>query len=353
MDRVDALDLLLCGVATGAQLAWCLALMRSARNRTFGIATLLFLGSNLAFVLFGSPMFRQLVGPGSEALWLVQLGSAGLFWLFVVVLFEDRPLTARGFAPAAVLTLVGLVARFAPPGWASWLWALHNIIGLGAALHAMVVILRSGREDLVEARRRLRVPFLAAVASYAILVSAAQLGQSAGFDADWYGLINVALQAVLGIAGAAVLLEARSEVFGRAAPATAAATAAPDVDAAWLERLGDVMARDALWRREGLTIADLATAVGLPEHRLRRLINDRLGHRNFPSYINQQRIEAAKAVLADPGSAGQTVASIAYDLGFGSLGPFNRAFRDATGQTPTEFRRLALAGSLPIPENPR
>jgi AraC-like DNA-binding protein len=118
----------------------------------------------------------------------------------------------------------------------------------------------------------------------------------------------------------------------------------------WLERLNTVIARDALWRREGLVIADLASAVGLPEHRLRRLINDRLGHRNFPSFINQQRIEAAKSALADPDSAGRTVASIAYDLGFGSLGPFNRAFRDATGVTPTEFRRQCFARSLPISE---
>ena len=37
--------------------------------------------------------------------------------------------------------------------------------------------------------------------------------------------------------------------------------------------------------------------------------------------------------------------AIAFDLGYGSLGPFNRAFRAATEVTPTEWRRQALACS--------
>jgi AraC-like DNA-binding protein len=39
------------------------------------------------------------------------------------------------------------------------------------------------------------------------------------------------------------------------------------------------------------------------------------------------------------------VLTIALDAGFQSIGPFNRAFKAATGVTPTEFRRQALADS--------
>ncbi len=76
----------------------------------------------------------------------------------------------------------------------------------------------------------------------------------------------------------------------------------------------------------------------MPEHRLRRLINGTLGYRNFASLINERRIAAARIVLADPAQASKSVAAIAFELGFGSLGPFNRAFKEATGATPTEWR---------------
>lgn len=86
---------------------------------------------------------------------------------------------------------------------------------------------------------------------------------------------------------------------------------------------------------------------------MRRVINGHLGHRNFAAFVNTHRITAAKAALAAPENAGRTIAAIAFDLGFGSLGPFNRAFKEATGLTPTEFRNRTLQLPSPNPENPR
>jgi AraC-like DNA-binding protein len=79
----------------------------------------------------------------------------------------------------------------------------------------------------------------------------------------------------------------------------------------------------------------------VPEYRLRQLINEGLGHRNFNAFLNRYRIEDAKAALADPEQREVPVLTIAMDAGFQSVGPFNRAFRAATDLTPTEFRRLA------------
>jgi AraC-like DNA-binding protein len=110
------------------------------------------------------------------------------------------------------------------------------------------------------------------------------------------------------------------------------------------------MDKGEAWRKEGLTIASLAEQVGTPEHRLRRLINDHLGHRNFAAYVNARRIEAAKRLLSDPAKVKTTVAAVAFDLGFGSLGPFNRAFKEATGHTPTEWRRKSFEQASPFPE---
>jgi AraC-like DNA-binding protein len=45
-----------------------------------------------------------------------------------------------------------------------------------------------------------------------------------------------------------------------------------------------------------------------------------------------------KAALSDPTQKEVPILTIALDAGFGSLGPFNRAFREAEGITPSAFR---------------
>ena len=63
-----------------------------------------------------------------------------------------------------------------------------------------------------------------------------------------------------------------------------------------------------------------------------------LGFRNFNQMANRFRIEEAKRRLADPALRRLPILTIAYDCGFGSVGPFNRAFKAETGLTPLEFR---------------
>jgi AraC-like DNA-binding protein len=142
------------------------------------------------------------------------------------------------------------------------------------------------------------------------------------------------------VAAVAVCVRADSQLFGPATrPAGPRQAAAPDQ--LLLTRLREALHGQGLWRQEGLTIGALAAALGAPEHHLRRLINEGLGYRNFTAFINERRIEAAKQMLADPTQARTTIASVAYDVGFSSLGPFNRVFRETTGQTPTAWRKAA------------
>ena len=50
----------------------------------------------------------------------------------------------------------------------------------------------------------------------------------------------------------------------------------------------------------------------------------------------------SQGVLADPVQREVPILTIALDAGFGSLGPFNRAFRDAEGMTPSEYRKQGV-----------
>ena len=105
-----------------------------------------------------------------------------------------------------------------------------------------------------------------------------------------------------------------------------------------------------LYHEPELSIGMLAARAGMPEYVLRRLINDRLGYRNFAAFLGERRVAAAKTALADPENARRPVSSIAFDVGFNSLASFNRVFRELAGVTPTGFRQQALGGA--IPENP-
>jgi AraC-like DNA-binding protein len=115
-----------------------------------------------------------------------------------------------------------------------------------------------------------------------------------------------------------------------------------------LARLEKVMRHDAGWRETGLTIGELAQRVAIPEYRLRRLINQRLGFRNFTAFLNSYRLAAAAIRLADPAELRTPVLTIALDLGWGSIGPFNRAFRARFNMTPTDYRRHKASAPVSV-----
>lgn len=335
-DGLITLELVARGVAIGALAACAVGIWKIASRKSFGLATALLCLAAVAHVLENSTALRTQLGPLAVAVNFISLGGTGFAWLFIVTLFEDRPIAPLTLAPAAVLIVLGLIGH-ASTGATRPFWLLHKLCETGVALHALSVIFRTWRDDLVEARSRIRVPFLAMVSIYVPLMVGIQVATSSGARLPLLDLINAGALATMSIAGAAIFLRGPLDLLAISRPAEAPP---PDTaDRIALENLNRVMDADQIWRREGLTIGALADATGQPEHRLRRLINSHLGFRNFAAFVNARRIEAAKRMLVDPGHSRTTVASIAFDLGFGSLGPFNRAFKQATGLTPTEFRR--------------
>ncbi|MBP6011634.1 MAG: AraC family transcriptional regulator [Alphaproteobacteria bacterium] len=353
-DAALTAEFILRGIAIGALAATGVAFFRAGANPSMRIAGSLFFLSTIAYVVNSSHQLRPMLGLYDAPLTLLSLGGGGYFWLFMITLFQDRPISIRTLAPAALLTAVGILGLATVPPVRNGVWIVHNLIEITLSLHALYVVYDSWRGDLVEARRRLRGPFLGVVALYIIAMSGIEIGESVGIQAWWYSLVGGGVIALFCLAGCFVFLETRAAIFGRAVPAAAAPIGAPRIDPAdriTLDKLSEAMDRDRAWKDENLTIGSLAEKVGVPEHRLRRLINDNLGHRNFAAFVNTRRIEAAKLTLADPAQSRTTVAAIAFELGFGSLGPFNRAFKEATGKTPTQWRRDTLEAASPKPEN--
>ena len=105
------------------------------------------------------------------------------------------------------------------------------------------------------------------------------------------------------------------------------------------ERIDEAMRAQHLYRRAGLTLSALADHLRLPEARVRLVIHEQLGFRHFNAFVNRYRLAEVASRLRNPADAHLPILSLALDAGFGSIGPFNRAFRESYGVTPTAFRR--------------
>lgn len=338
-----------------------LALLAAVLLRDFGRQAAARLGAwfvlgALAYVVSSAPGFGM-SGPWGWPVAAVAVGVNFSFWLFARALFDDgfrpRPIHAALWLAMVAFGLAQTVSEArGPPAAAAVLGTLRSLQAVGFALAAGAQALASFRADLVEPRRRLRVFVVVAALAHTLATVAAAVA-ARGDPAPAERLADVAALAVITLVAAWSLLRVDANGVLGAAPG-AAATRPVELDAddlrqlATLERL---MAVDRLYRQERLSIGALAHRLGLPEHRLRRLINQGLGQRNFNAFLNRYRIEEAKAALADPSQAEVPILTVALDTGFNSLGPFNRAFKADTGVTPSDWRRERLPAARRIPKS--
>lgn len=346
---MESLEVLLRGLAVGAVLATGIGLLRSDRIGHARWVGAVFCLSVAAFAVHSGGAETRSINLLAGPVWLLSISSTAWFWLFAVTLFEDRPVSWELVTPVGVLLAVGLVGGVLPPPASNGVWIVHNLLEVVLVLHVIRIVWRSWGGDLVEARRSLRGPFMVVVAVYCMVLSGFEIASDLGFYPAWGPLAQALSLAVFNLAGAATFLQGRPDLFETRARDPATGDAVAPQDRPTLARLQTIMSETEPWRREGLTIGALAADVGVPEHRLRRLINGGLGFRNFADFLNARRVEAAKAALAAPDNARASISALAFDLGYASLGPFNRAFKAATGQTPSAWRLQALAGS-PDPE---
>ena len=89
-----------------------------------------------------------------------------------------------------------------------------------------------------------------------------------------------------------------------------------------------------------LTLGRLAQQLDSKEHRLRSLINQSLGYRNFSSYLNDLRLPLACEWLQLKPEL--SITDIGLALGYGSITSFNRAFKSEYRVTPKEYRAEVL-----------
>ncbi len=120
-----------------------------------------------------------------------------------------------------------------------------------------------------------------------------------------------------------------------------------------LARLIALLETEQVWQEEGLSLKTLADRTGLPEYRLRKLIHEQLGYRNFNALLHHYRVREACRQLGDPGLRRTPILTIALSVGYASVNTFNRGFREIRGVNPSAWRAMALGAAdetAPKPE---
>lgn len=331
---------------------------RDCRDRPAGpLGTLFCFG--VASYLICPPMARTWeFGVFELPIFFGCFGAAVFLWLFSQALFDDG-FRLSPWHGGVLLLAEGLgagrwLARHMAPDLdaefdlAGILLLAHQLLSLILIISALVLAYLGRAGDLVEGRRRFRLLLVGVSGIYAAIIVATEIYLRTGRAAAELELLNVALIDLVSFAFLIAATQLRPSLVPARAPTAAAEPAAPatEVEDPLLDALQSLMDEDKAYLQEGLTVKGLADRLSTQEYRLRRMINGRLGYRNFSEFLNSYRLAEARQRLADPDCARLPILTIAMDCGYASLGPFNRAFKQAAGMTPSEFRRRNL-GDMP------
>lgn len=286
------------------------------------------------------------------------------FWGWTTsIVDDDFTLSPAAIAGAAVLLAVAVFSTVANGSrFDAIIVTLHSLVGIGFVIVALMNVLQGWRQDLVEARRRLRALILLISGGYSIGIMSVELVLAGRPPSSELLLLNAVLLSTLLVCLACGVLDVSTSVqaaFGWTLPAAdsavePAAVQTRDREQELIDRLRKLMTQDAAYRDANLAVALLASRLNVTEKKLREVINQRLGFKNFSSFVNAFRLEEVRRRLLDTRHDETPILTMALEAGFGSIVAFNRAFKEKYGVTPTVFRsnRNDASGCAPSADPP-
>jgi AraC-like DNA-binding protein len=269
------------------------------------------------------------------------------FWLFSKSLFDDGFSLKKWMlwllaAVVLVFYLSFIINRTTllnmPESGATVAGMVQQAIALTFVILAIVEASRNREADLVVSRLQFRNAFILLAAGLMALTILSEIAFKNGQAPGWLEFLQKLVIAGLTFYFAVRRLDFKPGFFTENEK-PAPPPPKPEVDAELVTQLLQLIEGEKYYRTEGLTIRQLAEKMEVKEYKLRQTINQHLGFRNFNDFLNSYRIAEACSLLTDPARKEFTVLEIAYEMGFNSLAPFNKAFKEITGKTPTEWRQ--------------
>jgi len=106
----------------------------------------------------------------------------------------------------------------------------------------------------------------------------------------------------------------------------------------YIRKLMYLLEVEKIYKDSDLSIKFVASKLLLSSRNLSEIINDEL-KMSFSEFITEFRIKEAQRILRDPKTRNKSVLDIAYEVGYNSKSAFNRAFKNFTSMTPSQFKK--------------
>ena len=299
----------------------------------------------------------EITAPLSYAIAIGGAAGCGWLWLLTRTLFRTEKPLARWtlYAVAGIIAVEAyweISSAGTSGGAAGELRRIAanaaSFICIGALVMVFVEMFHGFNDQLPEAEKRFRQIFASVFGVMIAITIIWAINPPEMSPAAKWGDVITAASAFLGVVGSRMAVNFRKahplSATPKRKPASALSPAANDQ--ALARRIVNAIETDDRFTTPDLKIADVAAALGEQEYKVTQSITGALGYRNFNQLINARRITLAKQTLADRDLESRPILSVAFDCGFNSIGPFNRAFKQETGLTPRAFRMEAMNGAV-------
>ena len=102
------------------------------------------------------------------------------------------------------------------------------------------------------------------------------------------------------------------------------------------EQLLQLLIREKIYKKNDINLDILSQKLNTTRHNLSQVINEHFDV-NFFNLINKYRIQEAQEIFKSDTNNNLNIIDVAYDVGFNNKVTFNKAFKEQTNSTPTEY----------------
>ena len=296
--------------------------------------------------------FRLLLG-------IITMAGPALFWMFASTLFQmsesQQKLHSGHYLGLGVCILLGTYQSFQSPAEldGSIIHIISLLVTAAVTIMGLLDVFRNWQSDLVECRRFLRLSLSVTSGAFLLFIVVNEYIYGHGEFPAFLNHLNITVISIFAMAFGYIILVSDSNILIESIDELTHELVKDEItkptlaDSQWLDKLRYATEVEFYYRQVDLTIRSLSEYLSIPEHQLRRLINQHLGYRNFNDYLNRYRVRDAAQRLSDPKLIRLPILTIAIESGYASLTTFNKAFKTLKTMTPSEFRKISGLANSP------